>query len=165
VKKTIYTDFRVVVTPRRIGDLGWMSVSDRMASNNIERDMRERCEQIAEQVNRHVDHVADVRVEVDTEDVCSFCGLGWEELTKKEYEANPDSFEDWERPGIPVCCAKAQEQWSETHISLCSYQTDGSYTSPPEHCDQYAGYQSDYCAMHEDRVNRLEALVESTPED
>ncbi|GAA3717871.1 hypothetical protein [Streptomyces tremellae] len=108
MKKTTRDDFEVVITPRRLGDLGWMSVSDRMASSDPERDVRERCEEIAAAVKRHVDNVAAVEVRFTETHTCSFCGYDWEVLTAEAIAKYPTMTQD-ERSveGEPVCCEKA----------------------------------------------------------
>jgi hypothetical protein len=77
------TNFRVVVEPRALGNIGYISMSDRMACGNdlarIRREYEQRCEEIAQQIKRHVDNVASARVEYDEEPVCSHCGRDWTE--------------------------------------------------------------------------------------
>ncbi|MFD9763233.1 hypothetical protein ACFWXI_06775 [[Kitasatospora] papulosa] len=107
MKHTTREDYRVVITPRRLGDLGWMSISDRMASSDPDRDMRERCEEITEQVKRHVDNVSSVEVQFTEVHTCSHCCLTWEVLTAVE-AANPSYQQDeHSAEGEPVCCEKA----------------------------------------------------------
>jgi hypothetical protein len=76
-------NFRVVVEPRGLGDLGFISMSDRMACGNdparIEREYQQRCEEIAQQIKRHIDNVAYASVEFDQAHVCSHCGARWSE--------------------------------------------------------------------------------------
>lgn len=78
-KITKRTNFRVVVEPET-----------RIYGIRLDRVERE-CENIVDQIKRHVDGVHSAYVEHDTEVVCSHCGYEWEE-------------ED----GIPQCCTKAQ---------------------------------------------------------
>ena len=78
-------DFRVVVTPRDMGNFGSISVGrlfyDRTpeGQRRWERDMAERCEEIAQQIKRHVDEVSYCDVEFDQQDECSHCGARWTE--------------------------------------------------------------------------------------
>ena len=97
-------DFRVVITPRRLGDFGFMRMSDHSFSSDIEGDYQRRCEEIAEQIRQDVANVDDVRVTwAEGEAVCSHCGLGWEVS---------DDEEAYEAPvGMPVCCDKAADEW------------------------------------------------------
>ncbi|WP_097933331.1 MULTISPECIES: hypothetical protein [unclassified Streptomyces] len=111
MKKTTREDFRIVITPRRLGDLGWMSISDRMASDNIERDTRERCEEIAEQVKRHVDNVGSVEVQFTEVHTCSHCSLTWEVLTAEEAADLRNCQDEHSVEGEPVCCDKAIDEF------------------------------------------------------
>lgn len=76
-------NFRVVIYPRGLGNFGFMSVGDRTVTGGdpaiSERMYRDRCNDIAEQVRRHVDEVGSVDVEFDTQDVCEHCGREWTE--------------------------------------------------------------------------------------
>lgn len=98
-------NFRVVVEPRRLGDIGFMSISDRMACGNdesrIEREYESRCEEISQQIKRHVDNVSSAYVEFDRAPVCEHCGSMWTETSEtynggccnKDEEANPNPDE------------------------------------------------------------------------
>ncbi|WP_458788912.1 hypothetical protein [Dyella jiangningensis] len=85
-KKGGQSNFRVVVDPRGLGDFGYIRTSATFlygttpeAYARIERDMRERCEEIAKDIKRHVDNVSYVSVESDTDYVCEHCGSEWTE--------------------------------------------------------------------------------------
>lgn len=111
MKITTHDNFRVVVTPKRLGDFGWMSLPDDRASRNPEADMRERCQEIAEQVKRHVDNVAAVSVASDVTHTCSFCHYEWEELTA-EQATDPGNLVDGHSvAGEPVCCQWAIDEF------------------------------------------------------
>lgn len=56
------------------------------------------CEEMVEQIKRHVDMVGRIDVEYDTEEICSYCKLQWEVD---------------EQTGEPQCCTKAQVEFSE----------------------------------------------------
>lgn len=76
------TNFRVVVTPRGLGDFGCIRTSDSFICPDPARraaKYRELCEEIGEQVRRHVDSVAGVDIEFDREAFCSHCGSEWTE--------------------------------------------------------------------------------------
>jgi len=87
----IKENFRVVIYPRRLGDLGGISCSDSFlysgpdAQRNMERDYKERCEEIAAQALRHCDNMGSVSVEFDQESVCEHCGAAW---TEKDNDYN-----------------------------------------------------------------------------
>ena len=78
-------EFRVVVTPRDMGDFGNISIG-RLSYGRTpdgqqrwERDMQSRCEEISAEIRRHVDSVQRVDVEFDQPYVCSHCGALWTE--------------------------------------------------------------------------------------
>jgi hypothetical protein len=95
-----------VIPPQRLGDFGWVSMSDRMASSDIEGDYRRRCDEIVQALRaQHPDLKA--RVEFDTTETCSHCGLGWEVMTSEMAGEYPD----WDEPvGMPLCCEAAQAE-------------------------------------------------------
>lgn len=105
MKKTTKTDFRVVVYPRRLGDYGIVSMSDSVLHkpDEIEKEYLERCDDIAEEIKRHVDQVGGVHVEFDTTETCSHCGYPWDE--------SPDDSDPDFPKGCPVCCDEAAEEW------------------------------------------------------
>lgn len=76
-------NFRVVVEPRTMGDIGVFSMSDNTiyhgegSQERKERDYLDRCDEIAADIKRHVDNVRYVEVMYDQEDVCEFCGDLW----------------------------------------------------------------------------------------
>lgn len=125
MKNTAREDYRIVITPRRLGDLGWMSISDRMASTDIERDTRERCEEMAEQVKRHVDNVGSVEVQFTEVHTCSHCFLAWEELTAEEAANTFTRIDEHSVEGEPVCCDKAIAEF-RTERGIPSEQQDGA---------------------------------------
>ena len=77
-------NFRVIIEPAIIGWRG-RSVAD------VRKDAQRTCNQIVEAVRRHLDDVLNVTVESD--EVCSFCGL--------RYEEDDDG---------PICCNAAVEE-------------------------------------------------------
>ncbi|WP_051878899.1 hypothetical protein [Streptomyces sp. NRRL B-24720] len=111
MKKTTRDDYRVVITPRRLGDFGWMSVSDRMASSDPDRDIRERCEEIAAEVKRHVDNVGSVEVQSTEVHTCSHCDCVWEELSAVEALMASHRQDNHSTEGEPVCCDKAIDEF------------------------------------------------------
>lgn len=98
-------NFRVVIEPRGLGDFGSIRCSasfiyggDEGAQKRIERDVQDRCDEIAADVKRHVDNVGYVAVEFDQVDVCAHCGSRWTEESDtynggccaKDEDANPE---------------------------------------------------------------------------
>lgn len=79
-------NFRVVIEPRSLGDFGSVRMSDSMLygrgdaeRKRRERDIEDRCDEIAAEVKRHVNNVRSVCVEFDQEMVCEHCGSTWTE--------------------------------------------------------------------------------------
>lgn len=62
-------NYRVVVAPARAG---WISLSGRS-------DQEITCDNIADQIKRHVDDVASIEIEFDQAHVCAHCGSDWTE--------------------------------------------------------------------------------------
>ena len=95
-------NYRVVITPRRLGDFGMARISESSCYKD-EQDRHQKyldiCENIKLEVKRHVDNVFDVSVEFDTEYVCGFCGREWTE-DSKEYNGG--------------CCEKDHAHESKT---------------------------------------------------
>lgn len=76
------TNFRVVVEPRSLGNLGIIRTSDSFLYPTAEgraKAYEERCQDIAEQIKRHVDEVGYITIESDREAVCEHCGADWTE--------------------------------------------------------------------------------------
>lgn len=92
------SNFRVVVEPRRLGDFGSVRISDNFFGKTeaqVEKEYQSRCNDIEEQIKRHVDNVGSVQVEYDTDEVCSHCGSPWEQ----------------DETGMPQCCVKAEKEF------------------------------------------------------
>jgi len=81
MKKRIYYDYRLTVWPG-----AWFS--------RIPGDKSD-CEDILEQIQRHVNGIKQVNIEFTTKDICEFCKSKWEQ----------------DENGQPVCCNKAVEEW------------------------------------------------------
>lgn len=91
------SNFRVIVEPKGLGDFGSIRVSDNFWGNKpeqIEKDYIARCEEIKDQIKRHVDNVRSVEIDYDTQEICSHCGYEWE----------------LDEDGVPTCCNKAIEE-------------------------------------------------------
>lgn len=95
----------VVVEPRSMGNFGSIRTCESLFYGDSEieqarllRDKEDRCKEIAEQIRRHVDFVDHVRIEYETEALCSHCGWRWTEESdtynggccSKDEEANPE---------------------------------------------------------------------------
>lgn len=79
-KRTQWENYRVVITPRRIGDFGFVKVSDSFVEKDSERIHKrymDICDSIAHDVKRHVDDVGDVWVSHDVCETCEFCYHEW----------------------------------------------------------------------------------------
>ncbi|MHA1916271.1 MAG: hypothetical protein ACW97V_18120 [Promethearchaeota archaeon] len=57
-----------------------------------EKEYENRCNEIIEQVKRHVDNIGAVHIDFDSEYSCEYCGSTWEE----------------DENGMPMCCDEAQ---------------------------------------------------------
>ena len=85
-------NYRVTIIP----DEPWFLETDNlgMTDKNFVK-WASACEDITNQVNRHVDGHIEVYQEHDSGEICSFCESEWEE----------------ENDGCPVCCQKAVDEW------------------------------------------------------
>lgn len=95
---------RVVIYPRRLGNLGSVHIPDGWASDDVGGDTVKRCEEIREQVKRHVDYAEHVEIEQDAEYVCEHCGSSWTE--------DSDSFNGG-------CCDKDMDVVIATLWGMC----------------------------------------------
>lgn len=102
------SNFRVVIEPKRLGDYGSVRTSDSFLRKpeQIEKDYQRRCEDMVEEIKRHVDNVAGVEVEYDTEEVCGHCGYEW--IVDED--------------GTPNCCDEAIKEYNEININQCKEQ-------------------------------------------
>ena len=76
------TEYYVRIDPRRLGSLGVCSVPDSWIESDEYKQLveyKELCEDMIDQIKRHVDGIGWVGVEEVTEDVCEFCGYNWTE--------------------------------------------------------------------------------------
>jgi len=106
MKITKQFNWRVVVEPRGLGNFGIASISDYAIEPDEEkREARYKamCEDIMEQIKRHIDDVGNVYLDCDTEEVCSYCRRTW--------EVNEDPNDPDAELGQPLCCHKAIEEW------------------------------------------------------
>ncbi|MFB6955535.1 hypothetical protein ACFCYB_00510 [Streptomyces sp. NPDC056309] len=98
--------FEITIAPRRLGDLAWVSMSDSLASRDVEGDYRRRCEEMLAELLRKP-HVKSGRVVCTETHVCSHCDLGWEVLTAEEAADPANQQDEHTVEGEPVCCEKA----------------------------------------------------------
>lgn len=94
--------YSVEVEPKSIGDFGYIVTSDRLIEPNKEKRLKEYkdiCEQIVDDINRHVDNVGYVSVVEETENICEFCGGIW----------NPDTYGFYKN--CNGCCQREIEDW------------------------------------------------------
>lgn len=112
--------FEIPVLPKRLGDVGMgISMSDSLASRDIEGDYRRRCEVLRDGLLRHP-NVVEARIECDEEHRCSFCGLEWSELKLHELEEFGED-DGLSIVGEPACCDAAVAEFRrERGIAQCS---------------------------------------------
>ncbi|WP_432159471.1 hypothetical protein [Streptomyces sp. NRRL F-5630] len=96
----------VAVLPRRLGNLGFASTSDSLASRDVEGDYRRRCDELADEL-RQRPQVDEVTVTCTETHTCSHCGLRWEELTASEAADPRSRLDEHSVEGEPVCCDEA----------------------------------------------------------
>ncbi|MGW1463888.1 hypothetical protein ACWCPT_05970 [Streptomyces sp. NPDC002308] len=96
----------VAVLPRQLGSFGFIHMSDRLASADVEGDYRRRCEEIASVLRRRP-HVEDVTVTCTETYTCSHCLLVWEVLTAEEAADYSTAQDQYSVEGEPVCCDAA----------------------------------------------------------
>ncbi len=92
-------NYRVVVDPRGLGDFGSVRVGDDLiCTNEADRQQRykERCEDIARDIKRHVDYVKCVTVECDDTYACEHCGRHWTEANAEYNGGCCDADQDAE---------------------------------------------------------------------
>jgi hypothetical protein len=83
-----------------------LSMSDSLASRDIEGDYKRRCEaMLAELLKRP--HVRAGRVTCTETHTCSLCGYGWEVLSAEDAANEAARLDEHSVEGEPVCCDKA----------------------------------------------------------
>lgn len=98
--------FELEIAPQRLGDFGYVSMSDRLASNDVDGDYRRRCEELLAELLKRP-HVASGRVTCTETSVCSHCDLMWQELTADEAADDSTNQDEHSVEGEPVCCYPA----------------------------------------------------------
>lgn len=99
-------DFKLTVLPKRLGDLGYVSMSDSLISNDIDGDYAKRCDELRRGMLQHP-NVVEAHVKHDEWHYCSHCSRQWEELAN-----NSEVYEFGQEDGLsvigePVCCTAA----------------------------------------------------------
>lgn len=110
----ISTPFEIEIAPRRLGDLGTVSMSDSLISDDIDGDYQRRCDELLAELLKRP-HVTNGRVTCTETHECSHCHLLWEVLTADEaadYSVNQDEHSV---EGEPVCCEKAIAEFRTEH--------------------------------------------------
>lgn len=82
------SNYRVVIEPQDLSNIERRFHKD---PESVEKSIKNRCNDIAESIKRHVDNIDRVDIEFDTDETCSHCGLEW--------------CEDYN--GLPTCCTEA----------------------------------------------------------
>ena len=85
-------DFKVIIEPRDLGDLGGVIVSTAWMSDDPAKDYERRCNEIVQDVKRHVENVGSVYIDSTIFEVCPHCGT----------VIDPDDL-------LPICCAALQD--------------------------------------------------------
>lgn len=109
--------YSVEVEPRRLGDLGSVSMSDCLLyPDEAERleAYRKRCVEIVEQIKQHVDCIGGIAINTQMEDVCEYCGRSWTEdgdeynggCCPKDFEHEPSEDEDPKHKKTYFVCGK-----------------------------------------------------------
>lgn len=93
------SNYRVVATPQDLSSIERMFHKDR---DSAEKSIKNRCNEIAESIKRHVDNVDRVDIEFDTDEVCSHCGYEWVEDQK----------------GLPTCCIAALSEIEKEKVVI-----------------------------------------------
>lgn len=99
------SNIKVVIEPRGLGDYGCVIVSDDFfgqSQQTIEKNYQQRCEEIIDQIKRHVDNVGWIGIQADENEICSHCGHSWD-------VSEDDSDSEFPK-GTPLCCGKAIEE-------------------------------------------------------
>lgn len=105
------------IDPLRLGQFGFMSMSDSFVSRDIEGDYERRCKEIAALIGEQFRGQVKTEILCDATDECSFCGCGWEVCGPDDVDA--DMYElPGDGPGLPVCCEKAQDEWRAAQTAV-----------------------------------------------
>lgn len=124
VKKT-KLNFRVIVEPRGLGDLGGAHVPVSWLYKTPEAEekaWRSVCQEIVDGIKRHVNDVGSVSIDFDIEETCEHCGLPWKLDNKGMNGCCDQEIEEWiaKNPGsiCEECTAWLVDD--EPHLKTCS---------------------------------------------
>lgn len=113
--------FTLTLLPQRLGDFGGMfSMSDTLASRDVEGDYEARCKVIRDGVLQHP-NVIKAEIVCNETHTCSFCGSQWEELTTRSEVKEFGQEDGLSVAGEPVCCLEAINEFRAGRgIAPCS---------------------------------------------
>ena len=100
MKRKLKTNIRVEVIPKIYF---WRK-------EGIEDKKLNACNQILQEIKRHIDDVEEINIEYDEEEACSFCGYDWDEVEEKKCDGWPK--------GMPLCCKEAQLEWVFNNLEV-----------------------------------------------
>jgi hypothetical protein len=96
----------VAIAPRRLGDFGAISMSDSLASSDIDGDYQRRCEELLAALLEKP-NVREGRIACTETHTCSLCGLEWEVLSADEVAQDWFRQDEHSVEGEPACCVEA----------------------------------------------------------
>jgi hypothetical protein len=102
--------FEIEIAPRRLGDLCGVSMSDSLASRDVDGDYQRRCDAMLAELLRKP-HVKSGRVTCKETHTCSHCGLEWEVLAAEQAADPALRLDERSVEGEPVCCEKAIDEF------------------------------------------------------
>lgn len=150
----------ITFKPRRAGDMIGASLPERWITRDREQYYLVACTELAEEIDK-LPYVKTTEIVWDETHSCSYCKLTWEEIDQGFIDQYPNDVDPLHGVGTPLCCEKAQDAWVEENRPACIYETGGTYETPPERCDLDVKPGSEYCAIHSERIAKLEALVQA----
>lgn len=114
MKRIVRDNFRIVATPKALGDCGYFTIPDERMSRDPESDYLDRCRQIARIVEALPD-VAGASVRFDTRELCSHCELDWSPMTAQQATDPKCLYDEHSIEGEPACCEKAINEFRAEH--------------------------------------------------
>ena len=108
MKKTEVVDFTIQVNPRSLGDFGGLYIGSMNHPPDFEKQMRKRCEEIIEEIKRHVDEVHSCWIIEEKQETCSHCGYKWTEKSEtynggccdEDEKNNPENISNEKANGV-----------------------------------------------------------------
>ena len=112
--------FEVTVLPKPLGDLGYVYMSDSLASKDVDGDYARRCDELRQGLLRHP-NVVEAVVRHDEWHYCSHCSRQWEELANRSEVHEFGQGDGLSVIGEPVCCEAAINEFRAGRgIAPCS---------------------------------------------